>query len=150
MITDAASREFGEFQEALDELTQDLAQQIVRDAAGSGKIIQVVVRNAANEEMARLVAEHIAESSAVRHACSNGQPDWGTIYAAAGASCADLRPELFDLRVGSSLIMQSGALVPYDANLALQHFTGPEIEIVLDLHLGPAATSLWTCTWNND
>jgi glutamate N-acetyltransferase / amino-acid N-acetyltransferase len=150
LVSDATSREFGAFQEALDELTLDLAQQIVRDAAGSGKIIQVTVRNAANEEMARLVAERVAESSAVRAACSRGQADWGTIYAAVGASCADLRPELFDLRIGNLIIMQGGTLVPFDANLAIQHFTSPEIEIGVDLHLGPAATSLWTCTWNND
>jgi glutamate N-acetyltransferase / amino-acid N-acetyltransferase len=38
-ISDPHSREFGVFQEALDTVCADLAQQVVRDAAGTGKTI---------------------------------------------------------------------------------------------------------------
>lgn len=150
MVSDASSREFGVFQEALDDLTADLAQQMVRDAAGSGKIVQVVVRNAANEDMARQIAERVAESTAVREVCARGYPDWGTIYAAVGASCAEIRPEVLELRVGSMLLMQEGVPVPFDQGVATQLFTSPEIELIIDLHLGPAAITLWTCTWNHE
>ncbi|HWQ11436.1 MAG TPA: bifunctional ornithine acetyltransferase/N-acetylglutamate synthase, partial [Roseiflexaceae bacterium] len=59
-IADPASYEFGAFQEALDYLCADLAQQVMRDAAASGKLVQVHVRGAASEAAARQVALAVA------------------------------------------------------------------------------------------
>lgn len=149
-VVDASSWEYGAWQEALDALTADLAQQIVRDAAGSGKIIQVVVRGATDEASAYQVAQVVARSTAVRRCCAQSQPDWGAVLAAVGASGRDLRPELLELRVGNLLLMLEGVSVPFDQNMALQLFSNPEIEFVVDLHLGPSTAVVWTCTWHGE
>jgi glutamate N-acetyltransferase/amino-acid N-acetyltransferase len=149
-ISDVGSWEFGAFQEALDHLCADLSQQIVRDAAGNGKMIQVTVRGATNDDNARKIALAVVRSSAVRAACRRGAPDWGTILAAIGASGADLRPELLELRVGGLLLMQEGLPVTHEPIAAVQAFSGQEIQLVIDLHLGPIETSMWTCTWSDD
>lgn len=149
-VTEASSWEYGAWQEALDALTADLAQQIVRDAAGSGKIIQVTVRGAQNEVIARQMAQVVARSHAVRCACAQGQPDWGTILAAVGASGVEIRPELVDLYVGDLLLMLEGVPVSFDQSLALQLFSSPEIGFTIDLHLGPGSTTIWTCTWHGE
>lgn len=150
LIADPASREFVAFQEALDAICADLAQQVVRDAAGSGKIIQVRVRGAASEEGARKVADSVAGSRAVRAAVRRGTPDWGPLLAAVGASCAELRPELLDLRVGGIQVLNEGAAVPFDLGAAVQVFTAPEIEVTIDLHAGPVELSVVTCTWHEE
>jgi glutamate N-acetyltransferase/amino-acid N-acetyltransferase len=149
-ISDAGSWEFGAFQEALDHLCADLSQQIVRDAAGNGKMIQVTVRGATNDDNARKIALAVVRSSAVRAACRRGAPDWGTILAAIGASGAELRPELLELRVSGLLLMQEGLPVTHEPIAAVQAFSGQEIHLVIDLHLGPIETSMWTCTWSDD
>jgi glutamate N-acetyltransferase/amino-acid N-acetyltransferase len=149
-ISDAGSWEFGAFQEALDHLCADLSQQIVRDAAGNGKMIQVTVRGATNDDNARKIALAVVRSSAVRAACRRGAPDWGTILAAIGASGAELRPELLELRVSGLLLMQEGLPVTHEPIAAVQAFSGQEIQLVIDLHLGPIETSMWTCTWSDD
>lgn len=146
-ITEASSWEYGVWQEALDALTADLAQQVVRDAAGSGKIMQILVRGAPTEHDARQVAQAVARSTAVRRACNEGRSDWGTLLAAVGASGIDMRPELLDLYVGDLLLMLEGVPVSFDANMALQLFSNPEIEFIIDLHVGPGAATIWTCTW---
>jgi glutamate N-acetyltransferase/amino-acid N-acetyltransferase len=149
-VTEASSWEYGAWQEALDALTADLAQQIVRDAAGSGKIIQVTVRGAQNEASARQVAQMVARSQAVRNACDQGRPDWGTVLAAIGASASELRSELIDLYIGDVLLMFEGLPVSFDQNIALQLFSSLEIEFTIDLHLGPSAATMWTCTWHGE
>ncbi len=149
-ITDASSWEFGAFQEALDHLCADLSQQIVRDAAGNGKMIQVTVRGATNEENARKIAQTIVRSSSVRAACRRANPDWGTVLAAVGASNAELRPELLELRIGNLTLMQEGLPLAYEPIAAVQAFSGQEIQILIDLHLGPIDTTMWTCTWSDD
>lgn len=149
-VMEVSSWEYGAWQEALDALTADLAQQIVRDAAGTGKIIRVTVRGAQTEAIARQVAQMVARSQAVRNACAQGRPDWGTILAAVGASGTEMRPELLDLYVGDLLLMLEGVPVSFDPTLALQLFSSPEIEFTIDLHLGPVGTTMWTCTWHGE
>ncbi len=149
-IVDASSWEYGAWQEALDALTADLAQQIVRDAAGNGKILQVVVRGAANETSARQVANAVARSMTVRRSCLNGHVDWGAILAAVGASGVELRPELLELRIGNLLLMLEGMVVDFDQHLARQLFANTELELVVDLHLGLSAAVVWTCTWHSE
>lgn len=149
-VVDASSREYGAWQEALDALTADLAQQVVRDAAASGKIVQVQVRGAPNEGCACEVAEAISGSSAVRRAVAQGRPDWGTMLTAVGNSGAELRPELLELRIGGTTVMREGLPVPYDAAAVTASLSAPEVELLADLHLGPGAAVMWTCTWGGD
>jgi glutamate N-acetyltransferase/amino-acid N-acetyltransferase len=147
---DEGSRELGAFQEALDALCADLAQQILRDAAGSGKVIAVRVRGAANEQGARLVADALARSRAVRSAVRRAACDWGALLAAVGASGAELRPELIELRVGAVTVFQEGQAVAYDSAAAMQALSGPEIEFSVELNAGPVELHLWTCTWHEE
>ncbi|NJL34096.1 MAG: bifunctional ornithine acetyltransferase/N-acetylglutamate synthase, partial [Chloroflexaceae bacterium] len=83
-------------------------------------------------------------------ACNAGQPDWGTLLAAVGASGVDLHPELLDLYVGDLLLMLEGWPVSFDRNLIVQLFSSPEIDFTIDLHLGPGSATMWTCTWHGE
>lgn len=149
-VADPGSREFLAFQEALDALCGDLAQQVVRDAAGSGKIMSVRVRGAASEELARQVADTVTASRALRHAVRRGLPDWGPLLAAVGASHSDVRPELLDLRVGQAQVLAQGTVAIYDQQVLVQAFSGPEIEFVIDLNTGPVELTVFTCTWHEE
>lgn len=148
-ISDPTSREYGAFQEALDALCADLAQQIVRDAAGNGKIMVVRVRGASSEAMARRVADAVAGSRAVRAWVRRGTTDWGPLLAAVGGSCAEFRPELLALRVGHLSLVHEGATVPFDPAALLPIVSAPEVELHVDLNVGPVDLSLWTCTWQD-
>lgn len=146
----AGSRELAAFQEALDALCADLAQQILRDAAGNGKVISVRVRGAASEAVARQVADAAACSRGLRATVRRGSCDWGPLLAAVGASGAELRPELLELRVGGVTVFQEGQAVPYDSAAALQALSASEIEFTVELNTGPVELNVWTCTWHED
>jgi glutamate N-acetyltransferase / amino-acid N-acetyltransferase len=150
LISDPGSREFAAFQEALDALCADLAQQVVRDAAGNGKIISVRVRGAAGEEAARQIADAVTRSRALRQSVRRGSPDWGPLLASVGASCAEFRPELLDLRVGGVQVLSQGVVATYDPLAAVQAFSGPEIEFTIDLNAGPVELTVYTCTWHEE
>jgi len=149
-ITDPASRAFGAWQEALNQLCYELSQQIVRDASTGGKIIQVTVRGAPTEEVARKICDVVARSSSLRSACTRNVPDWGSLLAAIGSSEADLRPELLELRIGQVVLMLEGLPCPFDQAMALQLFTSPEIDFTIDMHLGPSEATVLTCTWPDE
>jgi glutamate N-acetyltransferase/amino-acid N-acetyltransferase len=146
LIVDANSVEYGAWQEALDALCADLAQQVARDAAGSGKIIQVHVRGALDAAEARQIALAVARSSSVRWACAQAVADWGGLLVAVGASGVDLRPDLLELRLGQTPVMVEGAPVSFDPATVVQTLSNPEIELVVDLHMGNHSAAIWTCT----
>ncbi len=150
MITDSSSREFAAWQDALNQLCYELSQQIVRDASSGGKMIQVTVRGAPNEQCARDVCDIVARSSAVRSACMRNVADWGTILAAIGSSGVELRPELLELRVGHIVLMLEGLPCTFDQSMALQLFTSPEIDLTIDMHVGPAEATVLTCIWHEE
>ncbi|HEY3229216.1 MAG TPA: bifunctional glutamate N-acetyltransferase/amino-acid acetyltransferase ArgJ [Roseiflexaceae bacterium] len=145
-IVDAGSWEYGAWQEGLDALCADLAQQVARDAAGSGKLIQVHVRGAVDAASARQIALAVARSTSVRWACANAVADWGGMLVAVGSSDVDLRPDLLELRMGQTPVMIEGAPIGFDAKTIVQTLSNPEIDLVVDLHMGNHSTTVWTCT----
>jgi glutamate N-acetyltransferase/amino-acid N-acetyltransferase len=145
-IVDTGSWEYGAWQEALDALCADLAQQVARDAAGSGKLIQVHVRGAAEGDAARQIAQAVARSASVRWACANAVADWGGLLVAVGAGGVDLRPDLLELRIGQTPVMLEGVAVGADAKTIVQTLSNPEIDLIVDLHMGNHSATVWTCT----
>lgn len=146
-IEEASSWEYGAWQEALDAITADMAEKIVRDAGSGGKIIRVTVRGALDEASARHIALTVSRSRAVHSVCERGEPDWGTILAAVGASNIEVRPEVLDLYVGHMPLMKEGLPASFDENVALQLFSSTDIELIIDLHLGAGTATMLTCTW---
>lgn len=149
-VTDANTIEYGAWQQALDAICQDLAQQVLRDAAAGGKLLQVHVRGAASDAAAREVALAVARSTGVRGAVARSVPDWGALLVAVGGSGAELRADLLELRLGGVPVMEEGLPVQYEPAAALQAISGGEVELAVDLHLGTGSGSIWTCTLPNE
>ncbi len=145
-IVDAGSWEYGAWQEALDVLCQDLAQQIIRDAAATTRFVQIHVRGATNDEHARLVAQTIARSESVRWAIARGTPDWGSIMVAVGASGAEMRPDVLEIRIGTYIVMIDGTAAHMNNAALTQVLSQPEVELMIDLHNGTGIATIWTCT----
>jgi glutamate N-acetyltransferase/amino-acid N-acetyltransferase len=147
-ILDAESSEFAIWQEALDALLADLGQQLVAEAAErvEGKLLLVQVRGALSEAQAQAIALAVAHSPAVRRVVDAGEQDWGTILSAIGASEVDLRPEALEIALGPVPVMSDGLPVAYAAGAAAAALAGPEVTILVDLHLGFASVTVWSCT----
>jgi glutamate N-acetyltransferase/amino-acid N-acetyltransferase len=150
VITDSDSWAYGAWQEALDFLCADLAQQVLRDATGTGKILRMTVRGAENPECAHKVAEALMHSRNLRRICLHGTTDWGVLLAAIGTSGVALQMELLELRVGSVLLMQTGMPVSFDPAVLVQQLSQAQIDIAVDLHMGLSETTVWTCTWHEE
>jgi glutamate N-acetyltransferase/amino-acid N-acetyltransferase len=145
-VVDANAWEYGAWQEAIDALCADLAQQVARDAAGSGKLILVHVRGAADLAAAQQAAQAVARSASVRWACATAAPDWGGMLVAVGSCGVDLRPDLVELRIGNTPVMVEGIAAGFDPRAVIQTLSNPEIELLVDLHMGNHGTTIWTCT----
>jgi glutamate N-acetyltransferase/amino-acid N-acetyltransferase len=144
------------FEDAVALVARELALMIVRDGEGATRFVELTVSGASTEAMARGVGRAIARSTLVKTALAGGDPNWGRILAAAGAAGFPIVPERIRLAAqrraeaggpaGDWLVLaQDGATADADEALAHAIFTAPEIALHLDLGLGGAEATVWTC-----
>ena len=134
------------FEAALHGVMKDLAQQVVRDGEGATKFVELRVTGAATAEDAHKVAMAVANSPLVKTAIAGEDPNWGRIVAAVGKSGAMADRDRLTIRFGNVLVAEKGWRHPdYREEDGAAHMKGQELLIQLDLGLGKAAKTVWTC-----
>jgi glutamate N-acetyltransferase / amino-acid N-acetyltransferase len=134
------------FEAALHGVMHDLALQVVRDGEGATKLVEVRVTGAASDADAAKVAFSIANSPLVKTAVAGQDPNWGRIVAAVGKSGADADRDLLTIRFGDILVAEKGWRSPsYQEDDGATYMQGSEILFHVDLGLGRARRSVWTC-----
>ncbi len=135
----------------LESVAVELARDIVRDAEGGTKTVGVTVSGAASFDDALKAATAIATSPLVKTALHGEDPNWGRIVAAAGRSGCALDPARVSLRIGDVLIYERGQwLGPATEAPAHAVMKTPEFDLTIDLGLGDARHTLYTCDFSAD
>ena len=149
LISDTAGASYRAFAEGLLAVATDLAQAIVRDGEGATKFVTVCVTGAKDDAMARQVAKAIACSSLVKTAVYGQDANWGRVICAAGYSGAPVDPNRLSLwmenDVGSLHLVTRGMPFETDEATAARILAADEVTFRLDLGLGTAQTTVWTC-----
>jgi glutamate N-acetyltransferase/amino-acid N-acetyltransferase len=135
------------FTSALTKVAQELAKMVVRDGEGARRLVELVVTGAASEKSAKQVAETIAGSLLFKTMLVGGEPNWGRVVAAAGRSGVSIAPEKMALWFGGVQVVEGGLGLP-DLTEAATALQASEVRIVLDLGLGAAESTVWTCDIN--
>jgi glutamate N-acetyltransferase / amino-acid N-acetyltransferase len=151
-ITDLASEDGRRFGEALTAVLLDLSLQIVADGEGATKLITIQVVGARDEAGARAVALTVANSPLVKTAFFGEDANWGRIVAAAGRAGVELEPERVALYFDEVCVFQGGTPVggPDIEGRASSVFKQKVIRVVLDLGMGDARFSAYTCDFSYD
>jgi glutamate N-acetyltransferase/amino-acid N-acetyltransferase len=130
-----------ELQAAVSQVCQSLARQMVGDAEGASKDIEITVRTAATEADALEAARAIGRSNLLKCALHGNDPNWGRVLAAVGTTGAAFEPDALDVAINDVQVCRGGA--PGD-DRDLVDLTGREVRIVVDLHAGDRSATLWT------
>lgn len=140
----------GEFQAALDCLTQKLARMMARDGEGATRLITVTVTGAASAEDADLAARTVANSPLVKTAVYGHDANWGRIAGALGRSGATFDQRKVSIDIMGIPVCREGLTVEFSEEEALKRFEDSEIVISADLGAGDAQTTIWTCDLTYD
>jgi len=138
--------------DAVTEVSQGLAQAIVRDGEGATKFITVRVERGRDEKECRSVAYAIAHSPLVKTAFFASDPNLGRLLAAIGNSgVRDLdvgRVELFldDVRVSAN----GGRAPGYLEQDGKRVMGKSEITVRVVLKRGTAVATVWTCDLSHE
>ncbi|HEU5230367.1 MAG TPA: bifunctional glutamate N-acetyltransferase/amino-acid acetyltransferase ArgJ [Ktedonobacteraceae bacterium] len=133
------------FREALRLVTQYLAREMARDGEGATKLMTVHVRGARDKADAVKAARSITLSPLWQCALAGGDPNWGRIVAALGASGCELEQNTYDIFIGNVQVMHQGMAAQYEQEQARAAMAGNEVTITVDLHLGNGQATAWGC-----
>ncbi|SFR35546.1 bifunctional glutamate N-acetyltransferase/amino-acid acetyltransferase ArgJ [Litoreibacter janthinus] len=134
------------FERTLGVVMKDLAHQVVRDGEGATKFVEIRVEGAVDAGDARKVAMSIANSPLVKTAIAGEDPNWGRVVMAVGKSGAHADRDRLSIWFGNVLVAENGWVSPsYVEADAAAHMKGDDLLIRVDLGVGSAESTVWTC-----
>ena len=140
--------DFEIFVQALEEVCRYLAQQVVRDGEGATKFLEITVRGARNFDKGKQAAMAIAKSPLVKTAFFGQDPNWGRILCAVGYSGINADPNRTSLAIGGVTIVRAGLGASFDEAALRQVMSEKDITVEVDLGLGDAQATVWTCDFS--
>jgi len=139
-------KESKKLEEALTEVMEDLARQIVRDGEGARKLVTIDVSGAANEDTATRIARSIANSPLVKTAIAGSDPNWGRIISAAGNSGVALDPSKVDIDLQGVPVCRSGLAADFSEGELQKKLNEPECAIRFAIQGNAKGSArFWTC-----
>lgn len=136
----------GEFQNALNQLTRDLATDIARDGEGSSKLAEITVTGPLEVSALKTIAMAIANSPLVKTALAGADPNWGRILGAAGKAGVPFNPQLADIYVNGVQVCKAGMRADFDEAPVQRSMEADDIQIELCLSEGGQNRAVvWTC-----
>ncbi|SNC62618.1 bifunctional glutamate N-acetyltransferase/amino-acid acetyltransferase ArgJ [Polynucleobacter victoriensis] len=143
---------FHAFRQALIEISQQLAQMIVRDGEGATKFITIQIDGGKTVAECKQVAEAIAHSPLVKTAFFASDPNLGRILAAIGyAGIADLDVSGVQLWLDDVWVAKNGGRHPdYKEEDGQRVMKKAEIKVKADLGRGAATQTVWTCDLSHE
>jgi glutamate N-acetyltransferase/amino-acid N-acetyltransferase len=130
--------------DAVAEACADLARQMVGDAEGATKVVEVRVVGAASDEDAARAARRVAESNLCKCSWYGEDPYWGRVVSEIGSSGAAFELDRVSVAYGGITVAKKGMSCMHDVRALTDAMSAPYIEIVADLGLGDGQASILT------
>ena len=134
-----------DFRAALGHVLTELAKELVRDAEGAQRLMEVVVRGANSLGDARLGAREIAGSMLVKAMLHGRDPNWGRMMMALGKSGAAIDESRIDMFINEIQIVHEGMAISFFKDAVVSAMGAPEVQLGIDLNLGDATATAWGC-----
>ena len=139
------------FQSVLDDTMIDLAKWLIKDAEGATKLVEVVVKGAKTGQEAHKIADTVANSPLFKTALFGEDANWGRILAAVGRAGIPLDPAGVDIYFDSVQMVKGGFGCGKEAEAAATRvLKQDEFTVTVDLKLGQATESVYTCDFSID
>lgn len=134
------------FAAALNDITRQLAQLVVRDGEGASKFITIRVSGAVSDDSARRIGLCVANSPLVKTAIAGEDANWGRVVMAVGKAGEPADRDKLSIAFGGVWAARDGLPVDdYDEGPVAEHLKGQNIDLAVDLGIGEGQATVWTC-----
>lgn len=150
----AEGEDFAVFMKALNTVTICLCRQIAADGEGATRLLECKVAGAPTLADAKLAAKSVVCSSLFKAAIFGADANWGRVLCALGYSGANIDVDKIEVAfrspAGIITVCENGAGVDFSEEEAKKILLEKEIEVLVDLHQGTAASAAWGCDLTYD
>ena len=150
----AEGEDFAAFMKALNTVTVCLCRQIAADGEGATRLLECKVTGAPTLADAKLAAKSVVCSSLFKAAIFGADANWGRVLCALGYSGANIDVDKIEVAfrspAGTITVCENGAGVDFSEEEAKKILLEKEIEVLVDLHQGTAASAAWGCDLTYD
>jgi glutamate N-acetyltransferase/amino-acid N-acetyltransferase len=129
------------FADTVTRVCSDLARQLIGDAEGASKDIEIVVEGAATLEDALEVARSVARSNLLKCAIHGEDPNWGRVLSAIGTTSAAFESDKVDVAINGVWVCSSGSI---GESRELVDMSERHVRITINLHAGQERATVWT------
>lgn len=136
-----------QLEDSLMQVCGSLAAQLIADAEGSTKTVEITVVNAASEADAVAIGRACARNNLLKTAIFGGDPNWGRVLAAAGTADAQMDPLIIDVSLNGVQVCSNSAP---DADKSTVDFAPRLVQIVIDLKIGSHNATIKTNDLSHD
>ncbi|MFD4356374.1 bifunctional glutamate N-acetyltransferase/amino-acid acetyltransferase ArgJ [Nocardia sp. NPDC058519] len=119
----------------------DLAAQLMADAEGVTKRVQVTVTGAASEDEALTAARAVARDSLVKTALFGSDPNWGRVLAAVGIAPVTLDPNRIAVSFNGNPVCVDSVGAPGAREVDL---SGEDVDVLIELNVGEGTAMVRT------
>jgi glutamate N-acetyltransferase/amino-acid N-acetyltransferase len=127
--------------ELLTQVCSDLVAQLIADAEGSSKTVEITVNNADSEKDAVEIARACARNNLLKAAIFGGDPNWGRVLAAVGTASAKMDPLTIDVCLNGIQVCSNSAP---DQDKSAVDFSDRLVEIKIDMKVGSSTATVLT------
>ena len=136
-----------QLEDSLMQVCGSLAAQLIADAEGSTKTVEITVVNAASEADAVAIGRACARNNLLKTAIFGGDPNWGRVLAAVGTADAQMDPLSIDVSLNGVQVCSNSAP---DADKSTVDFAPRLVKIVIDLKIGSHNATIKTNDLSHD
>ena len=133
------------FKEGLTYVCVELAKEIVRDAEGAQRVMEVSVEGALSVEDAAKAAREISSSMLVKTMLHGGDPNWGRLMMAIGKSGIKINEAKIDIYINEIQIVHEGQTISFFKDAVVSAMNAPEVKFGISLNVGDASATAWGC-----
>jgi glutamate N-acetyltransferase/amino-acid N-acetyltransferase len=130
--------------EAITQVSWDLANQLAADAEGATRVVTIEVVGAANDAAARSAGRLVADSDLVRSAFFGGDPNWGRLLGALGATEFEFDPADFGVAYQGIDIARGGVAVDHDGPGLHAAIASGDFTVTMTVGTGPGTARVLT------
>ncbi len=130
-----------ELEQLLTDCCSDLSLQLIADAEGHSKIVEISVIGAATESDAVEIGRACARNNLLKCAIHGEDPNWGRVLAAVGTVDAQMNGQNIDVSLNGVMVCKASA--PHEDRERVD-MKAKEVRIVIDMHVGAAQATVWT------
>jgi glutamate N-acetyltransferase/amino-acid N-acetyltransferase len=112
-----------------------LAGQMVADAEGASKIVQIRVTGAQSDGEAHTAARKVADSLLVKCSLNGGDPYWGRVASELGSAGVAFDMDRLAIAYGGVVVCREGVALEHDGAAVAEHLAGSLIDIHCQLGL---------------